>query len=622
MDLKNIIRIFKRWVWLLVLGAVIAGGTAYYVSSQETPMYQASTRFYILRAATTGYYDYYSYIDFQQLISTYSQLLSTDRLLDQASEELGYSAYGIRANASQIGETQFVLLTVIHHDPVKAAEIANVLVKVLSEVNEQLQSIRYETTERNLLERVDQAQEQIELLQSQINEISSTSVQEQLSQVEEEIEKLQAQLIEFDTQIKNLETNIAAFDPTFATEDQITQNEAEKARLAELRANYNQIEPVLGLYQQIYTNLTVLGRTPDSSATSSVELSQLQTNLNLYQQIYINSISSLEALNLTRAQNAPNVIQVEPARTPRAPISPKPMQSMMLYGAVGLLAMAGVAFLVEYLDDTIKTPDEVKEVLGLPVIGLVADMNDSLVKRKEVNKGVFVANQPRSPISEAFRSMRTSLEFYSVDKPLQVLLVTSSGAEEGKTTIATNLAVILAKGNKNVVLLDADMRRPNVHNHLNISNRIGLSHLIRSRSTLEEVIQVSKEVPNLSVITSGSLPPNPSELLASERMKSILAELRAQFDMIIIDTPPALVTDAQILATKSDGVIYVLRPGKTRIIAAQTPLEEFERIGANMIGVVMNRIPRNREYYYGGYDYYAPGSAAQGSGKLYVSDDN
>jgi polysaccharide biosynthesis transport protein len=283
--------------------------------------------------------------------------------------------------------------------------------------------------------------------------------------------------------------------------------------------------------------------------------------------------------------------------------------------------MSGIAFLVEYLDDTIKTPDEVKEVLGLPVIGLIADMNDSLVKRKEVNKGVFVANQPRSPISEAFRSMRTSLEFYSVDKPLQVLIVTSSGAEEGKTTIATNLAVILAKSNKNVLLLDADMRRPNVHNHLSISNRIGLSHLIRSRSTLEEVIQVSTEVPNLSVITSGSLPPNPAELLASEKMKSILAELKSQFDTIIIDTPPALVTDAQILATKADGVIYVLRPGKTRVIAAQTPLEEFDRIGANMIGVVMNRIPRNREYYYGGYDYYAPGSA-QGSGKIYVSDDN
>jgi polysaccharide biosynthesis transport protein len=621
MDLKGIIRIFKRWVWLLVLGAVIAGGTAYYVSSRETPMYQASTRFVVLRAATTGY-DYYSYIDYQQLISTYSQLLSTDALLDQASQELGYSAYGIKANASQIADTQFVLLTVIHHDPVKAAEIANVLVEVLSEQNEQLQSVRYETTERNLQTRVDQALEQIELLQSQINEISSTSVQEQLTQVEGEIEKLQAQIIDFESQIDSLESNIAAFDPTFATEDQIAQNEQERARLAELRANYNQIEPVLGLYQQIYTNLTVLGRTSDSSSTSSVELSQLQTNLNLYQQIYVNSISSLEALNLTRAQNAPNVIQVEPARTPQTPISPRPLQSMMLYGAVGLLAMAGIAFLVEYLDDTIKTPDEVKEVLGLPVIGLIADMNGSLAKRKDTNKGVFVANQPRSPISEAFRSMRTSLEFCSVDKPLQVLIVTSSGAEEGKTTVATNLAVILAKGNKNVLLLDADMRRPNVHNHLNISNRIGLSHLIRSRSTLEEVIQVSTEVPNLSVITSGSLPPNPAELLASEKMKSILAELKSQFDMIIIDTPPALVTDAQILATRADGVIYVLRPGKTRVIAAQTPLEEFERIGANMIGVVMNRIPRNREYYYGGYDYYAPGSSSQGSGKLYVSDDN
>jgi len=619
MDLRKIITLFKRWVWLLILGIVVAGGYGYFSSSQETPMYQASTRFVILRAATTGF-DYYAYIDYQQLVQTYTQLLTTDALLEQASQELGYSAYGVLANASQIGETQFMRLTVTHHDPEKAAEIANVLVQVLIEQNEQLQSVRYETTERNLQQRADQALEQIRLLQTQIDQISTASVQDQLTQVEAEIDFLQNQIISLETEIDSLENRISEFQSEFATEEQLTQHEADRANLAELRANLNQLTPILTLYQQIFTNLTVLGRTPDGSGSGSVEMSQLQTNLNLYQQIYVNSISSLEALNLSRAQNAPNVVQVEPARVPNSPISPRPMQTTIIFGTIGLLATAGVSFLVEYLDDTIKTPDEVKSVLGLPVIGLIADMNGNFGKHKESIKGVFVANQPRSPISEAFRSMRTSLEFYSVDKPLQVIIVTSANAEEGKTTVASNLAVILAKGNKNVLLLDADLRRPNVHNHLGISNRMGLSHLIRSRSNIEEVVQISADVPNLSVITSGSLPPNPAELLASEKMNNILNTLKSQYDMIVIDTPPALVTDAQILATKADGVIYVLRPGKTRSVAAKTPLEEFERIGANIIGVVMNRIPRNREYYYGGFEYYAPGSQ-QGSGKLYVSED-
>jgi capsular exopolysaccharide synthesis family protein len=295
------------------------------------------------------------------------------------------------------------------------------------------------------------------------------------------------------------------------------------------------------------------------------------------------------------------------------------MQDAALYGAVGLIAMGGIAFMVEYLDDTIKTPDDVKEGLGLPVIGLVADMDSSQTKGKKSKTGVFVANQPRSPISEAFRAMRTSLEFYSVDQPLRTLIITSAGPEEGKTTIATNLAVILAGSNKNVLLLDADMRQPNVHHSLGISNRVGLSDLIRGRMSIPEVIQISSDIPFLNVITSGSLPPNPAELLASKRMSKILEDLKSQFDMIVVDTPPAIVTDSQSLASKADGVIYVIRPGKTRAPLARTPLEEFERVGANMIGVVMNRIPHNRSYYYGGFEYYSP--KISGKEKYYLSDD-
>ncbi len=615
MDFRQFLNIARRWVWLTLVGALIAGGLGYYISSQETPMYQASTRFVILRAATTGY-DYYAYIDYQQQIQTYSELLTTDALLNQASEELGYSAQDVTASASQIADTQFMRLTVTHPDPVKAAEIANVLVKVLIDQNEHLQSVRYEATEHNMQQRADQALEQIEFLQAQIDQLSTASVQEQLTQVDSEIIELQEQIFALETQIAELETRISEFNPLFATEEQIAQHEANRSRAAELGAEVKQLTPILALYQQIFTNLTVLGRVPDGSTNMSIELSQLQTNLNLYQQIYINSISSLENLNLTRAQNAPNVIQVEPARIPKKPISPKPMQDAALYASVGFLAMAGIAFLVEYLDDTIKTPEDVKQILGLPVIGLVADMGTGRSKRKDPSKGVFVADQPRSPISEAFRSMRTSLEFYSVDQQLQMLIVTSSGPEEGKTTIASNLAVILAGSNKNVLLLDSDLRRPSIHQRLMIPNRVGLSDLIRGRLEINDVLQVSTEIPYLNVITSGSLPPNPAELLGTQKMLRILEDLRAKFDMIVIDTPPAIVTDAQILASKTDGVIYVIRPGKTRSLIARTPLEEFERLGANVIGVVMNRIPHNRGYYYGGFEYYSPN--VYGSEKYYV----
>ena len=310
---------------------------------------------------------------------------------------------------------------------------------------------------------------------------------------------------------------------------------------------------------------------------------------------------------MTRVQSTPNVVQVEPATIPQGPFSPRPMQTASMYGAIGLLSTAGIAFLVEYLDDTIKTPEDVKEILGLPVVGFVSTMN---IKNNNGEKeGTYVANHPRSPIAEAFRAMRTTLDFFSVDNPVRTLMVTSAGPEEGKTTMAVNLAIILARSDKKVLLLDADMRRPNVHKQLGLANRIGLSDIIRGRINPRNALNHHPQgIENLDVITSGSLPPNPAELIASEKMSQIIKQLRAEYEMIVVDTPPAIVTDAQILSNKMDGVLYVIKPGKTRAITALTPLEEFHRVGAKMIGVIMNMIPRSREYYYGGYSYYSSGS--------------
>lgn len=591
MDIRKIFNIFKRWIWLLVLGAVIAGGVGYILSNRETPMYRTSTRFVVLGAASTSNYDY-AYIDSQQLISTYTQLLSAESLLSEVSDELGFPVYDDQATAEQIGDTQFVRLTVTHEDPIKAATIANTLVNILIQQNEELQSVRYETTEKNYQNRADQAMEQIQILQDQIRNLSVINLEEQIAQVETQINELQSQ-------VTDLEFNISMLDVQFPTEEQTLQRLRYQAEL-------NEIRPLLEQYQEIYTNLVVMGEPMENENASSTQMAQLQRTLDLYEQIYFNSLSSLEALNLARLQSTPNVVQVEPAPIPEEPYSPKPYQTAALYAAVGLFAMGGIAFLVEYLDDTIKTPEDVQEILGLPVIGLVADMDKSRKSGKDAQNGVFVRNQPRSPISEAFRSMRTSLEFYNIDQNMQVLVIASAEPEEGKTTIAANLAFTLAQGENRVLLLDADLRRPNVHQQLGISNRVGLSDLIRGRMSFHEVTQISKDLRNLHVITSGSLPPNPADLIASRKMATIIETLRTKYDMIVIDTPPAIVSDSQILSTKSDGVIFVIRPGKTRAISVKTPLEEFYRVGANMIGVVMNRIPRNRSYYYGGYDYYAP----------------
>jgi capsular exopolysaccharide synthesis family protein len=591
MDLRRILTILKRWIWLFMLGLIIAGGCGYYISNQQTPIYRAITRFTIIRPTSYTGYDYYSSYDNQQLISTYTQLLSTDALFKQASEELGFPVYG-GVSADQIGDTQFVQLTVTHQDPQKAAAIANTLIGVLIDQNDELQAISYKTTESSLQKRADQALQEIESLRNQINQISSANLEEQLNEVTTQIEDLQAQ-------VTDLEIEIANVDPNFATE-------AERGRKIELQAQLNQITPILESYQQLHTELVVMKEPIQREGYSSTQITDLRSTLNLYQQIYINSLSSLETLSLTKAQKTPSLMQVEQATIPSTPFSPRPMQTAALAGAIGFLGTAGIAFLVEYLDDTIKTPDDVKEILGLPVLGFVASMN--IKGEKSTRTGLYVANFPRSPISEAFRALRTTLEFFSIDEPLEQLMITSANAEEGKTTVAINLAIILARSDKQVLLLDADMRRPNIHKHFDISNRIGLSDIIRGHiNPLEAVHHHPQGIKNLDVITSGSLPPNPAELIASEKFSLIIEQLSEDYDMLIVDTPPAIVTDAQIISNKMDGVLYVLKPGTTRAITALTPLEEFQRVGAKMIGVIMNQIPRNRDYYYGGYEYYSPG---------------
>lgn len=590
MDIKQIFTTIKHWLWLIILGCVIGGGIGYFISSRQTPIYQAQARFVILPAAQTTY-DYYSYLNNQQLISTYAQLLTTEDLLYQASNQLGFPVRKGQATASQVGDTKFVILTVKDPDPFKAAIIANGLVEIMISQNEKLQSVQFEAAEKNLQDRVVQAEEQIRILEKQITQLSGEVLQSQ-------IENVQKQMADVQSQVNNLNADIALIDPDSELIEDQEQLAAYQSKLAE-------IQPILSLYQDIYTQLVVLGQTPSSSETTPTDLERLKTTLNLYQQIYITSINNLETLKLAKAQSTPTVMQVETAVKPSVPISPKPTQTALLGAAVGLLLAAAIVFLIEFLDDTLKTPDEIKAVLDLPTIGFIGELKHN-PHRSEESLGTYVARNPRSPVAEAFRSLRTNLEYSSIDKPLKTILITSSGESEGKSTIAANLAIVEAQSGKKVVIVDADMRRPKVHVQFNKPNRIGLSDVITGKMGVDDVTKSFDQVENLSIITCGTLPPNPAELLGSEKMTRVIEQLESIFDFIVIDCPPMVVSDAQILSSRVDGIIYVIIPGQTRAITARRPLEELKRIEARVIGVVANKIPRNRDYYYGGYNYYSP----------------
>jgi polysaccharide biosynthesis transport protein len=594
MEISYYLSIARRWAWLLILGLVLGMVGGYGVAKLQTPIYQASTRVIASRASmqaasnggSTSGNDYY-YINDQQLMQTYIELLKSSSIFDEVSQKLGYPVSVRQIQATQVSDTRILSITVEDAHPQHAADIANAVVEALVLQNDRIESSRYKTSDESLQTQIKQVEEQIAAYQTNLDNQSSLTLSGQLAQVEAQMKPLQAEV----TQLKK---DIAILKPTWSAE--------RKSKVAELEARLDQVEPLLALYQKIYADLVVVG----SSGTNQNEdatTTRLQSTLVLYQQIYLNLINTREAIRLTRLQNSQSIDQIQAATAPEFPIRPRPLYSTLLAGMTGLMFAAGIAIAIEYLDDTLKVPEDVDRILGIPLIGYIADMESDGTAEAEV----YVSKQPRSPVSEAFRSLRTNLEFAAVDKPLRIILVTGAEAGDGKTTIATNLAAIFAQGGKRVVILDCDLRRPRVHRYFGIQNRVGLTDLFRDNLDLEAVIQhANSNSTPISVITSGSLPPNPAELLGSKKMDHILAEIASHADVIVIDSPPSIVSDSQVLAAKADGVLLVVQPGKTHMGAARATREQLERAGARVVGAVFNRIPRNRSYYYGGYKYYSP----------------
>jgi non-specific protein-tyrosine kinase len=368
---------------------------------------------------------------------------------------------------------------------------------------------------------------------------------------------------------------------------------------ADLAATQAQIEQTQAEIQRL-TNL------PSRSASDEQLLQALQGRIVTQRQTYATMLgfSSNSGANLLTV--------VDPASTPIEPAAPRILLNTLIAGLVGLLIALGLAFLFDYLDDTVKSTEDVEAVAGLPTLGTITKMRGAK-GRSEIYR-LATLLYPRAPVAEAYRSLRTNVEFAAVDAPVRTLLVTSAIPGEGKTTTAANLAVVFAQAGRRTLLLDADFRKPGVHRIFDLSNAHGLSDLLRSDdASLEEVAQTTEQ-DNLRVLATGPLPPNPAELLASQRMRTILDRLAGSAELVIIDSPPLqAVTDAAILASITDGTIFVVDAGRTRRGAVRNAREALAKAEARVLGVVLNRMSEKSSggYYY--YDYSEPyGAGAKG----------
>jgi succinoglycan biosynthesis transport protein ExoP len=346
-------------------------------------------------------------------------------------------------------------------------------------------------------------------------------------------------------------------------------------------------------------------------ADTQGQIQALEQKLNNYQANYAQLLGFVGG-----GINAVNV--VAQAELPTNPIGPNKPLTILLAAAIGAMLALAAAFLLDYLDDTLKTPDDIKQTLDLSTLGAVTQIDGESPEQKLV-----AGLQPKSPTAEAYRILRTNIQFSALDNPPRTLMITSSGPSEGKSTTLANLGIVMAQQGQRVILLDTDLRRPALHRLFQLPNSIGLSSaLLQVQPDLDSLLQETR-YENLQVLTTGPLPPNPAEMLGSERFRDLLQQLAGRADLVLLDSPPALaVTDAAILARQTDGVVLVVEGGTTRRQVAQNAKEALEKVGANILGVTLNRLqPRSSgSYYYYYHQYYSQdeeggGESGTGSGQ-------
>ena len=383
--------------------------------------------------------------------------------------------------------------------------------------------------------------------------------------------------------------------------DYITSVQTERFQESK-RSLQQQIQRLQTEISELQARIAVAQKAAGTGAVSSADILPLQTQLATLQSSYANLYKQYEEVRLAEARSQDTVVLTEPALY-AARIRPQPVRNILMALAVGLMLGVGAAFLIEYLDDRIKTPDDIARVADVPVLTGIA-----LVQAPE-SLPLVADKKPKSPASEAFRVLRTNIQFAGVDKPVQTLVVTSPGPEEGKSFVTSNLAVVMAQLEKRVIVIDSDLRRPMQHEIFGLDNNIGLTTALldNPRADLSTYLQKPKLAngSELYVLTSGPIPANPSELLGSQRMTQLVKDLLSIADVLIFDSPPVLaVTDAAILSKTADGVLLVSRVNRTRLPAFYQSLIELDRVDARIIGVVLNSLPPGGGHYYSYYYYY------------------
>jgi succinoglycan biosynthesis transport protein ExoP len=348
---------------------------------------------------------------------------------------------------------------------------------------------------------------------------------------------------------------------------------------------------------------------------SAIQYSILKRDVESYRQLYEGLMEKMKEAGVSAGLKSNNFRIVDVARVPTAPVEPNIPRNLGFGFVLGLSSGVGLAFLLEGLDNTVRTTEQAQIISGFAPLGMIPLGSRASREGGARTKRLVIASskeavelvtqvRPQSQMAESYRALRTSLLLSNLGAPPKVIMITSALPQEGKTTTSINCAVVLAQKGIRVLLIDADLRRPSIHKTLGMGPRSGLSNVLTGSATLEDAITRSSVLPNLSVLAAGTPPPNPAELLASTNMRDVLNELRGQYDHIVIDTPPTLsVTDAVVLSPRADAVVLVIRSAQTTKQALRRSKEVLMQVSAKVAGVLLNAVDLSSPDYYYYYEY-------------------
>ena len=421
---------------------------------------------------------------------------------------------------------------------------------------------------------------------------------------------------------------VSQYGPNFPKVQRLADEQREtEQNLA--KARKEAIESIKEDYQTEQDHVALLQEELDKQKAEANQMAEKLVNYHMLEhdadanrELYDGLLQKLKEADIAAGLRSSNIRIVDPALTPTAPAGPERTRNIALAFVVGLVGGIGLAVFREYLDNTVKSPDDIETLTGLPSLAVVPSLPSSnghhskLVRfgrdgsaRSADSPKVELLSfaQPKSQISEAFRALRTSLLLSQAEHPPQVILVTSALPREGKTTAAANLGVTLAQLGDRTLLLDSDLRKPGIRRALNLpaGNEAGLSTYLAGVCTLDEITVAHPAIKNLVALTTGPVPPSPADLLSSHRMREAIAELRRRFKFIVIDSPPVMAaTDAVILSALTDGVLLVVRSGETPKEAFTRSRDVLAAVKCRMLGVILNAVNADAPDYYYSYRYY------------------